>query len=388
VYLSVIFSWDLPAAAALARRAQELQTAVEIGGPAAEQNAAWVEREIGIVPWRGVHPCSTVKLKRPVMTWTSRGCPNRCDFCITWRTEGDLVELDDWQPASLVMDNNFLACSEAHQERAVRRLAQAGTARPDFNQGLDVHRYTPAFRHMLDRHGVRPKAWRFAYDRASDWPALERALKDLRQAGVKGWDIQVYLLYNYCESPEEAIARAERIIGNREDPLAYPWPMAYRPLDWMGDPAGYVAPQWTLQAVRDVRRYYSRPQIWRSVSWEDYNRGYIRSGEAKGYPVNWNEIATRIKDLARWCCEHCGHPHDPEDGYTLTVHHLDGDLANCAWENLVALCQRCHLRWQNTWQPGQSVMAFARPEWMAERGLGLGPTGGHPGGGRGPNERE
>jgi hypothetical protein len=27
----------------------------------------------------------------------------------------------------------------------------------------------------------------------------------------------------------------------------------------------------------------------------------------------------------------------------LTVHHLDGEKANCAWWNLAALCQRCHL---------------------------------------------
>jgi hypothetical protein len=30
----------------------------------------------------------------------------------------------------------------------------------------------------------------------------------------------------------------------------------------------------------------------------------------------------------------------------LTVHHLDSDKANCRWWNLVALCQRCHLRMQ------------------------------------------
>jgi hypothetical protein len=27
----------------------------------------------------------------------------------------------------------------------------------------------------------------------------------------------------------------------------------------------------------------------------------------------------------------------------LTVHHLDGEKANCCWWNLTALCQRCHL---------------------------------------------
>lgn len=31
----------------------------------------------------------------------------------------------------------------------------------------------------------------------------------------------------------------------------------------------------------------------------------------------------------------------------LTVHHLDEDKANCRWWNLVALCQRCHLRMQH-----------------------------------------
>lgn len=30
----------------------------------------------------------------------------------------------------------------------------------------------------------------------------------------------------------------------------------------------------------------------------------------------------------------------------LTVHHLDEDKGNCRWWNLVALCQRCHLRMQ------------------------------------------
>lgn len=30
----------------------------------------------------------------------------------------------------------------------------------------------------------------------------------------------------------------------------------------------------------------------------------------------------------------------------LTVHHLDGDKANCRWWNLAALCQRCHLEVQ------------------------------------------
>jgi 5-methylcytosine-specific restriction endonuclease McrA len=88
------------------------------------------------------------------------------------------------------------------------------------------------------------------------------------------------------------------------------------------------------------------------------------------YPANWPEIAEQVKEEAGWCCEHCDHPHEVETGYVLTVHHLDDDKANCARENLVALCQRCHLHFQHRFKPGQIVMAFYLPAWMAKRSLG------------------
>lgn len=65
----------------------------------------------------------------------------------------------------------------------------------------------------------------------------------------------------------------------------------------------------------------------------------------KGYPPEWPEIAKATKD-ADWHCIRCGHYHEPAKGYTLTVHHLDGDKTNCRWWNLTALCQRCHLHIQ------------------------------------------
>lgn len=81
------------------------------------------------------------------------------------------------------------------------------------------------------------------------------------------------------------------------------------------------------------------------------------------YPADWPAIAKAVKDEAGWCCVRCGHAHEPPTGYTLTVHHLDGDKANCAWWNLAALCQRCHLRIQ-----GRVIMArvwfLPHSEWF------------------------
>jgi len=65
------------------------------------------------------------------------------------------------------------------------------------------------------------------------------------------------------------------------------------------------------------------------------------------YPPNWEEIANKVKKEADWKCKRCKHIHQPEKGYALTVHHLDLNKSNCAWWNLAALCQRCHLQIQH-----------------------------------------
>jgi len=63
------------------------------------------------------------------------------------------------------------------------------------------------------------------------------------------------------------------------------------------------------------------------------------------YPPEWPAIARAAKIRAGWCCENpdCRHPNDPKAGYTLTVHHRDGNPRNNAPSNLRALCQRCHM---------------------------------------------
>ncbi len=84
------------------------------------------------------------------------------------------------------------------------------------------------------------------------------------------------------------------------------------------------------------------------------------------YPPDWDAIATAIKTLAGWRCQRCAAPHAPETGYTLTVHHIDGDPQHNTPENLVALCQRCHLQIQGWLLPGQLPLPeFPLPAWAA-----------------------
>lgn len=47
----------------------------------------------------------------------------------------------------------------------------------------------------------------------------------------------------------------------------------------------------------------------------------------------------------------------------LTVHHLDGNKANCRWWNLAALCQRCHLTIQGRVRM-ERVYPFEHSAWF------------------------
>jgi len=133
-------------------------------------------------------------------------------------------------------------------------------------------------------------------------------------------------------------------------------------------------------AVRDVKEIGGiserLPTCGSGCSVQDSDGGVAENetSMACGYPADWEEIAARIKAAAGWRCEHCGWSHDPTVGRVLTVHHIDGNPANCNDENLAALCQVCHLRWQGRWLPewgkGQTLLfPTEKPAWLAKRGL-------------------
>lgn len=68
------------------------------------------------------------------------------------------------------------------------------------------------------------------------------------------------------------------------------------------------------------------------------------------YPAHWHKLSRFIRfvragNRCEWCNAENYHPH-PITGskVILTVAHVhDKDPMNVEWDNLAALCQRCHL---------------------------------------------
>lgn len=69
----------------------------------------------------------------------------------------------------------------------------------------------------------------------------------------------------------------------------------------------------------------------------------------KQYPLDWKLISKGVIEKAKGHCELCDaenyKPHwKTKSKVVLTVHHIDFDKNNNSRYNLIALCQRCHLR--------------------------------------------
>ncbi|MBX5451110.1 MAG: hypothetical protein IRZ24_13660 [Thermogemmatispora sp.] len=59
------------------------------------------------------------------------------------------------------------------------------------------------------------------------------------------------------------------------------------------------------------------------------------------YPPNWAEISRAARERAGWRCQWCGAAQG-EERVSLAGKR---DKQDCRPENLAALCQRCHLRY-------------------------------------------
>lgn len=92
----------------------------------------------------------------------------------------------------------------------------------------------------------------------------------------------------------------------------------------------------------------------------------------KQYPTNWKWLSRQVRKRNGGCCELCCAPNgytvyrwtkenreyhkgypwyfsplwkdDTKTRIVLTVHHIDGDKQNNSEQNLISLCQKCHLR--------------------------------------------
>jgi len=210
LYVSVPFTWNLPAVRARLVQRDFRWDRARVGGPAIDLMPDYL-CELPHVEVGGQIE-GVLQRVNPRATRTTTGCVCTCHFCGVGRgliEPGGLVELNDWPDLPIICDNNLLAASIDHFDRVIDRLILHGSA--DFNQGLDARFLTP---YHASRIGEIPKVLvRLAADaphgRAGD--AWRRALELLLDAGVPRARIRSYCLIGYGAGPKEAWARCRDV---------------------------------------------------------------------------------------------------------------------------------------------------------------------------------
>lgn len=257
-FLSVVFSWQLSDAYQRAAWFKAQGYTVRAGGPAVDMRPDYLA-DVAKVGGK----IDALPRHNPEATFTSRGCPRKCDFCIVPKIEGELIELDDWLVRPIVCDNNLLACSQSHFDDVIDKLK--GLKDVDFNQGLDARLLTDHHAHRLIE--LETKYVRLAWDDINSERFFLRALQRLMNVGFKPAHIRVYVLIGFNDTPDDALYRLETIkkLG------AYPAPMRYQPLN-ADKRNSYIGPNWTERKLKTFVRYWFRQKWLAHIPFEEYRR--------------------------------------------------------------------------------------------------------------------
>lgn len=158
----------------------------------------------------------------------TRGCPNKCNWCLVPKKEGNISAYQDidqflqGRKSAILMDNNVLA--HEHGLKQIEKIIKLGI-KVDFNQGLDC-RIIANNEHIAEL--LAKVKWlnplRMACDTVSQMPYIEKAAYLLRRHNIKPKRLFAYVLVK--EIPD-ALIRLKLL----RDLDIFPFAMAFRDFD-------------------------------------------------------------------------------------------------------------------------------------------------------------
>lgn len=188
----------------------------------------------------------------------TRGCPNKCSWCIVPKKEGNIKPYADIEDfignfkSVVLMDNNVL--SSEHGIKQIEKIIEL-KIKVDFNQGLDARLIDDSMSKLLSK--VRwLKPLRMACDSAAMMPHIERATSSLRKHGCKPRN---YFIYTLVKEIPDALERVMFLKSLNLDPFCQP----YRDFKTNKEPD---------RILKQFSRWVNHKAIFKTISWEDYKK--------------------------------------------------------------------------------------------------------------------
>ncbi|MBR4007497.1 hypothetical protein [Fibrobacter sp.] len=202
----------------------------------------------------------------------TRGCPNRCPWCVVPRKEGRIRPYMDCDEIAIegrtklvLMDNNILAAGD-YAVRQLEKIIEHGY-RVDFNQALDARLVTDEYARLLARIKWIDRRIRFGCDTKRQIAECERAISMINGYGYRG----EYFLYTMIGGKSDLMESFERVNywwkrnheqRERHEQNIYPYAQPYRNPDNPHD----KIPEWQ----KDIARWVNKRQIFQITDFYNF----------------------------------------------------------------------------------------------------------------------
>ena len=190
---------------------------VKIGGSGYCLNTKLDDEIEHIYPDYSLYDCNYA------MGYITRGCNNKCPFCIVWKKEGklhkhaDLKEFWKDQKEIMLLDNSLT--DYEHADLELKKIADLGI-KLNLSQGFNVRTITPKIARILSEIKLWPsKQWHIAWDNIHDEKRVLKGIKILNDAGIKNWKIMCYVLVGFNTSQKQDLYRINKLEEIGVDPF-------------------------------------------------------------------------------------------------------------------------------------------------------------------------
>lgn len=200
----------------------------------------------------------------------TRGCPNKCKWCVVPVKEGkihpywDIDRVANGNKKVVLMDNNILAAGD-YAIGQLTKIIEKGY-RVDFNQAIDARLVTDEFAQLLGKIRWIESRIRFGCDTPGQIKDCERAMKMIDSYGFTG----EYFMYTMLNSDfVECYNRIHHwwelnqvFRNNHKHKRVYPYAQPFRdPYD-----PNHKIPQWQ----HDMAHFVNKKMIFEIVDFKDF----------------------------------------------------------------------------------------------------------------------
>ena len=191
--------------------------------------------------------------------FTTRGCPNRCKYCMVWCMEPKFHICPAWKKnieeidrkICVISDNSFLSAPFDHIKNVIESLNKNGK-KVIFNNGMNCRDINNENARLFASLTYIRNGFRIGFDRMEDDGHYQKAMETLAKAGLKiKGNSYTYVIFNFEDTPQEAYYRARECWKFGSNPYL----MKYRPLNQVIKKPSYIGKYWTKNLVREFSNY-------------------------------------------------------------------------------------------------------------------------------------